>query len=44
MIRPENEDEAFQYNFFLKTHQQYSVKYEITFTVSDEKDFKLSDF
>ena len=43
-IEPEIEEEAFQYNFFLKSHKQYEVKYEVTFTVGDDKDFKLSDF
>ena len=26
-IEPEIEEEAFQYNFFLKSHKQYEVKY-----------------
>jgi len=36
IIPPENE-EAFQYNFFVKHSNQYRVKYEVSFTVSDDK-------
>ena len=44
LIPPESEDETFQYNFFVKSHQQYAVKYEVTFAVSDDKNFKVSDY
>jgi hypothetical protein len=42
IIPPENE-EAFQYNFFVRAHAQYQVRYEVSFSVTEEKELKLTE-
>lgn len=37
LIEPDSEQAAFQYNFFVNSHAQYEVKYEVSFMVSDDK-------
>jgi hypothetical protein len=37
LIDPEDTEEAFQYNYSVLSHDQYEIKYEVRFTVSDDK-------
>jgi hypothetical protein len=35
------DDETFQYNFLLSRHDQYQVEFRVSFSISEEREFKL---
>lgn len=37
LIESEAQKDAFQYNFFIRSHAQYQIRYEVNFTIGDEK-------
>ena len=42
LIDPEREHNSCQFNFFLRSHEQYQLRYEANFTVGEEREFNLA--
>ena len=39
-----NDRNSFQYNFFLRSHEQYQLRYEANFTVGEDREYNPGDY
>lgn len=44
LIDPERDRNSCQFNFFLRSHDQYQLRYEANFTVGEEREYNPADY
>jgi hypothetical protein len=44
LIDPERDRNSCQFNFFLRSHDQYQLRYEANFMIGEEREFNYADY
>jgi hypothetical protein len=44
LIDSDHDRNSFQFNFFLRSHEQYQLKFEANFTVGEEREFNIAEY
>lgn len=44
LIDPDRDNNSFQFNFFLRSHDQYLLRFEANFTIGVEREFNPAEF